>query len=227
MPVPREPETPEGLPAPSPAFTGVRVSSLCSLLPRPLLLTGIFREILAQHFGSAQNIEHPELIERVWRPDVTTGILIEAVHRDLPDLTEKRPAILVKRNSFRNVREGIADLNQGPIADRTGRQHYTTFWVGSHTFFCIARNGGEAELLATEVYRELHHFHPVIRNTALLLTFRVSEVGEIGQLEEARENYVVPVTVAYAWQDMWTLSQEAPILRSIRLSYILGCPAAD
>lgn len=202
-------------------YVGVRVSSLCSLYPRPLILTGLFREILTQHFADPQSIEEPDLRHLVWQSGTATSILVEAVTRRIPELTEFRPAVIIKRNTMQNLRLGINDKNQGPPTDGFGNTHYTTFWAGSHTLFCIARSGAQAELLATEVYREIHHFHPIIQNTALLHRLQVTEVGAVAELEESMEGFVVPVTVAYAFQDNWILSQEAPTLRSIRTSFIL------
>lgn len=204
-------------------FIGTTVSSLCSLYPRPLIITGLFREILTTHFADPETIEEPDLRDLVWQPGTATSILIESNHRHIPELTEFRPAVIIKRNTMQNRRLGIADLNQGPPTDPAGRAHYTTFWAGSHTLFCIARSGAQAELLATEVYRQLHQFHPVIRDFALLLRFQVTEVGAIAELEEARESFVVPITVAYAFYDAWTITQEVPILRSVKLSFITDC----
>lgn len=199
------------------------ISSLCSLLPRPLILTGLFKEILIRHFAKKEYIETPELAHLLWQEGEETSILIESIHRWRPELTEKRPAVIVKRNAFQNRRIGIGDRLNGSPADAQGNGHYATFWVGSHTLFCLGGSGAQAELLGTEVYRELHHFHPLIRKTALLHRLQVTEVGAIAELEEATENFVVPVTVGYVWEDRWVIRQEVPTLRSIRFSLIADC----
>lgn len=207
----------------APQFIGITVSNLCSVLPRPLILTGLFRELLIRHFAKAEYVENPELAHLLWQEGEKSPILIESVHRWRPETTERRPAILIKRNSYSNRRMGIGDRNQGSPTDRFGTDHYTTFWVGSHTLFCIARSGAQAELLAAEVQRELHQFHPIIRASALLHRFQVTEVGTVAEVEEATESFVVPVTVGYAYEDQWTITQEAPVLRSLRLSFVLDC----
>lgn len=206
-----------------PEIRYIQSSALCSLLPRPLILTGLFREILTRHFASPDNIETPELAHLLWQEGETSGILIESIHRWRPELTEHRPAVIIKRNAYANQRVGIADRLMGPIADSRGTDHYSTFWAGSHTLFCIGGSGAQADLLGTEVCREIHHFHPVIRGTALLHRLEVKEVGAIAELEEATENFVVPVTVAYAYEDHWALTQERPTLQSLRLSFMLDC----
>lgn len=196
-------------------------SALCSLLPRPLLLTGFFRDILMRHFAERDQIEAPELQQLIWQQGEQTNILIESIHRWVPELTERRPAVVIKRNAYTNRRRGIGDRQQLPSADTFGNPHYATFWVGSHTLFCIGGSGAQAELLATEVQRELTEFGPVIRRTLNLHRFQVTEVGAIAELEEATENFVVPVTVGYAYEQVWSLAKQAPTLRTVSLSNLL------
>jgi hypothetical protein len=207
--------------AAKPQFIGTQFSNLCSLLPRPLLMTGVFRDLLIRHFSSRETIETPELQRLIWKQGEQTNILIEAIHRWVPELTEHRPAVIIKRNAYANRRMGIGDRQQMPSADRYGDPHYATFWVGSHTLFCLGGSGAQAELLATEVQRELTEFGPLILRSLGLHRFQITEVGAIAELEEATENFVVPVTAGYAYEQRWRLSQQAPTLRTISLSTIL------
>ena len=66
-------------------------------------------------------------------------------------------------------------------------------------------------------------FGPVIQRTLRLHRFSVTEVGAIAELEEATENFVVPVTVGYAYEQNWLIRQQAPTLRSVSLSTLLDC----
>jgi hypothetical protein len=103
-----------------------------------------------------------------------------------------------------------------------GNEHFETFWVGSHTLFCLgARSGAQAEALATEVRKEMAEFGPAILRTFCLHRFGVVEVGPISELEESTENFVVPVTVGWAFVERWQLLQQAPRLKRISLSYLL------
>jgi hypothetical protein len=205
---------------PIPQFVVPPPSAICSLLPRPLILTGFFRDILTRHFISPQYIEMPDLRHLIWREDLQTGILIESRWRWRPQLTQKRPAILISRNAYQNQRMGLQDRHQ-PTRGDGGEGHFATAWIGSHTFFCIGGSGAQAELLASEVQRELTEFGSLIERGMSLLRFQVLEVGAIGELEEATENYVVPVNVGYAFQELWVLRQQAPTLKRISLSMIL------
>jgi len=94
-------------------------------------------------------------------------------------------------------------------------------WVGSHTLFCIGGTGAQAEVLATEVQRELTEFASHYLRNMHLHRFQVVEVGAVGELEEATENFVVPVTVGYAFMQNWTVAQQAPTLHHVSLSLIL------
>jgi hypothetical protein len=146
---------------PTPPVTGrsaprpITLSTLCSLGWRPIMITGLVRDLMIRHFSTPANIEEADLRSVLWHDLPSTGILIESIHRWRGDLVEKRPAVIVKRNAQQNVRLGVADRLG---ADEQGHLSYQTFWVGSHTLFCIHGSGASVEILATEVQRELTQF---------------------------------------------------------------------
>jgi hypothetical protein len=184
---------------------------------RRLIMTGFFRDILIRHFTRQEGIEDLDLRHLLWREDERTNILIESIWRWRPQITEKRPAILIKRNSCRNVQKGIDNF---VATNRTGNEEFSTFWVGSHTLFCLGETGAIAEILSTEVQRELTQFGPRIRSTLGLNKFDVTDVGPIGELEEATENCVVPVTVGWAYEETWQLVKQALPIRRINLAFL-------
>lgn len=202
----------------TPRFAGTDFSSLCAYAPRPQLFTGLFIDILQRHFSAPERVEEPDLRHLLWHGDEGATILIESHHRWLPTQVERRPAIVVKRNAYSNFRAGVGDALQGNAANLQGDRTYSTFWVGSHTCFCIGGSGAQAELLGGEVQRELSQFGPEILRHADLHRWQVTEIGAVGILEEHHENFVVPVTVAYAYNETWTLRQEAPRLNAIGLT---------
>ena len=208
--------------AEEPLYLGTKISSVCSLMPRPIVLTGFLRDVLIRHFADVNSIEDPALRHLVWSNTMgASNILIESVHRWLPQYTEQRPGVIIKRNAYQNRRIGIGNKHQGPPADKRGDPHYSTMWVGSHTLFCIGGTGAQAEVLATEVQRELTEFAQHYARQMHLHRFQVVEVGAVGELEEATENFVVPVTVGYAYMENWVVSQQAPTLHHVSLSLIL------
>jgi hypothetical protein len=77
------------------------------------------------------------------------------------------------------------------------------------------------EILSTEVQRELTQFGPLMIEYLGLYNWQVTEVGAVSELEESRESYVIPVTVGWAYGEMWKLSREALKLRKVPLSVLL------
>lgn len=197
------------------------LSSLISLMPRPQLVTGMMVSWLQQHFSQSPNIEDPLLQQTLWAADIAaTQLVIESVYRWQPAITEGRPGIFVKRGPWRVLRLGIDDRKMGnmPIS---GNRHYISFIQGSHTLFCIAGSPAEAESVATETYREMLEFGPLFRRTFNFLKFQVIEVGEVSLIEEARENFVVPITIGYATQEAWQIAPRTPTLKAIKMSAFL------
>jgi hypothetical protein len=182
------------------------------------MLTGLFRDMLVRHFASPLMIEQRDLRQYVWSNDERTGILVESVHRYRSDTVGKRPAILIKRNAYASRKIVLSDLSG---TNGRGEDSYTKIWVGSHTLFCIHGTGASVEILATEVQRELTQFSPVVRQYLSLHSYDVTEVGAASILEEATQNCVIPITVAWAYQERWKLQPEALPLRRVPFSVLL------
>lgn len=199
-------------------------SAICSLLVQHQLLTGWFRDWLMRHFTSPLYIEQPDLRKLIWKPGEDTGILIETNHRWRPALTEKRPAVIIKRNDFSKQRVGaFGEVRQGPPVDLQGNRHLVTFWVGSYTLFCIGGSGAQAELLGTEVQREIGQFAPVMMaSIPSIMRLDTLQVGAVSQLQEAKDNWAVPVTVGVAYEERWVLRQQAPRMK-VSLSLLSEC----
>lgn len=203
-------------------------AGLCAPGMRPLVLTQMLRLWLTHHFeetvpadtvnnvpavaGRLENDTDTGPIPRMaWRPDPTTGIAIEADWAWQPALTERRPAVIIGRNDLERVRFGINDKMQGmPVGD--GGDRYENGWAGSHTLTCVGGDGAEVELLAAEVAREVNQFAPVVRAALDLLRLTLKTVGKPVQLPEGRVNWVVPITVTYAYTERWVVQSQAPPL---------------
>ena len=214
-PPPPPPPPPSGvtgkLRAPAP-------SALCSQGWRTLMITGLLRDLLVRHFSVPLHVEEPDLRHLVWREDERTGILIESINRWRGELVEKRPAVIIKPNGRQNIRWGIQN---SAGADEQGNRLFQTFWAGSHTLFCIHGSGASTEILATEVQRELTQFEYLMVQYLGLYSWQVTEVGGVAEVEEARESFVIPITVGWTYSEMWKLSEEALKLRKVPLSVLL------
>jgi hypothetical protein len=195
-----------------------KLCEVCSTGSRLRLLTGFIALWMREHFSLATAIEDPALQARVWKPTQDTGILIESISKWDPTTTGKRPAIIVKRNSQNILRQIIEDRLMPGMGPEATRGMYSSFRQGSHTVFCIGGESAETEILAEEVLRELMHFAVVLRHPLRLHKLLVTEVGELALLEEADENFVVPITIAYAFEDSWEITNNAPLVTRVDLS---------
>ena len=205
----------------------VSTSSLCEHGWQPLLLTGFLRDTLARQWSDPQNILAPELKQFIWSEDDTSGILIESVTRFRADSLEKRPAIMIKRNSYRPLSLGIGNkihgVGENAYATQKGAHtRYLLQFIGTHTLFCIGGSGASTEILATEVLNNFVEFAIPLQRHLNLKTFTVSEVGALHKLDEAKENFVVPITLSWCYEHTWELRHESLPLQSISLTSILG-----
>jgi hypothetical protein len=220
------PGNPPAKDAPQPQST-VNVSYLCDNGWQPLLITGFLRDLLIRQWANPLNILAPEFKQYIWSESAASGILIESVHRYRADLVEKRPAIMIKRNSFRNVQTGFSgQIFGGGVAayenEKGAISRHTTLFAGSHTLFCIHGTGASTEILATEVMTHLMACLYPIRLHLGLRQFSVTDVGAIQELEESSENYVIPITVGWGYEHTWELNDESLPLQSVSLSGLLG-----
>lgn len=201
------------------------ISSLCTEGLRPSVLTGVILRLITRHFSVERGIQHPKLKSYIWNRDPrTTKILIVPVWRWLTLSSQLRPAIVVKRNALRPRQLGISDgeavtaseprsdtdripLNQEAISQIAV--------AGSHTIFALANEADAAEILSTEVWTRLMQYQQAIQTEFGFHRFRVAEIGPISKLEEASEDFVVPITVAYAYIEAWSVWSSSPFLKRI------------
>lgn len=174
-------------------------------------------------FGDPGNIENKQLRDNIWTPDIeTTRILIEWVWDDTTKELARRPALLVKDNGIKPTNVGIDHGRTEGVHEATlGGQAYAIPITGSHTVFALGREGGEAQLLATEVRRYLMQFAPKIRPDLELIRFQWLGNGPVTHVEEYREHYMVPITFGYAYWEYFELVPETPILKTVKFDNVL------
>lgn len=212
------------------------ISSLCSSGLTPNILTGALVAILRDHFSNPDNLEFggknefrvvdgqevplEELQGYVWTPDRrTTKILIDPVWLYNRQDEQRRPAIYVKRNQITGEKVAIADgmtIAAGGNGRVPGRLQVRAI-NGSHTAFCVAGSGAEAEMLGTEVFSHLMGFAQVLREELKLHAFDVQSVEAVSHFEEFNDKFVVPVVVAYKAVKAWRTDKVAPWLKSFTI----------
>lgn len=204
-------------------------SSLCSTGHTPLIITGAYLRFMQEHFSDPNKVENPELRDNIFvaEPDDTTegtyptGILIDPIYKWNPRRFSKRLAIYIARNEINIQRLGINDgmtVGLGKDADGNlktyeGDKHEVGV-LGSHTFFCIGRTGAEAEILASEVFREVQHFAPVLRRDLKLHRLVIAGYTGLNQLEEYDQHFVVAISIGWAYIEAWRLVPLAPWLKT-------------
>lgn len=182
-------------------------------------MTGFLKQVLAQHFCDTDNILNAAIrADMVARGGYSAAnpnsLLIEALERWLQGQgSESRPALLIKSHQWDSVRVGIGNSSGG--STQTGAEHFYCQWNGSHTVFALAANGREAQDLATEIALVFLFYSKVIEHELGLHRFVPVSIGEIAAVKESKENYVVPVTVAYVVPQEWVLEPDAPRLKRI------------
>jgi hypothetical protein len=164
------------------------------------------------------NLEDPDLrqtnTEFLWTKNVeTTKIAIDSSTVWEPALTEHRPALIVKRNDWQHRRISIDNRVHGS-SRADGAAEYTNLWLGSHTVFALSGEGAECEKLAAETYRELNQFAGKMRKALNLMRLEMVSIGALAKLEEASENFAVPLNIGYAFSESWIVHPNAPPLRS-------------
>ena len=194
------------------------LSALCSYGQSPLVMTGALRQVLIQHFSDVRNILNATLRERmtregVWSEGTETGLMIESLHQWRPELTETRPALILKEGDWTWQRMGIGDQMGDEL--RTGKLNFGGYWQGSHTVFALAKEGAEAQILAIETIKCFLWFQQIIMEQLELQRFVPISLGSVAALKESREHYVVPIVVGYVVPEFWYLQPDAPRLKRI------------
>jgi len=182
------------------------------------MVTGTLRQILMQHYADPDHVEDAVLRDYLeengaWTPGTDTGLYIESLARWRPELTEMRPAIVLKEGDWSWRRVGIGDYAGADY--RSGAESYSGLWTGSHVVFALGGEGAETQNLAYETAKVLTYLSPLIVDELGLHRFVPVKIGALQALKESTENYVVPVSFAYVAEESWSLQPDAPRLKRI------------
>jgi hypothetical protein len=191
-------------------------NAACAQLSTKGAFEALIVELLRRHFADADHLQVAALRNFIWNSDFKQSeILIESVFNWKPDTTKQRPALLVRANDFTNRRLGIGDRLQGVQMDAHGNPHFSTMWDGSATVFVIAGNDIMADLLAGEVQRHTTEYASILLRVLRLHRFGAVKVGKTAFFEEARQKFVIPVTIGVRIEHRWILIRQAPRLKAV------------
>lgn len=167
-------------------------------------ITAVLKIILTSYFSEKDNILHTGLKDRIFSDTDGPGLTIEAASAFVPNIAERRPAIIIRRGEWKNVQEGFYG---GAIQDASINT-YVRMIAGSHNIICIGKTPGEAEILGDEVFRLFAHITPKLLTNSCLDTFRVAGLSEVKPLHEGRDHYAAMIQVMYRFHETWEIEIE-------------------
>lgn len=149
-------------------------------------------------------------------------LLIKASWSQDQSQAQQTPSLLVKREPFYSERISMLDrslvgMNSEGVYEGTEMQVNV---VGAHTIICRGKSGGEADLLAQEIYFRFLHYQQVIKKDFQLGNFQAKSVDAIRQrTDEATSTFYTVVRLEWAYVYRWRVIPEAPILKRIGFEY--------
>lgn len=192
-----------------------RARPICHIRRTPLVLRGMLVEVTRRLYSEAETL--PVGVETVYDEDPRKSrIWIDADFVWEDEHPEFRPAIYVKLSplqyrSLTGRRDGRMhmDLEQGEY-------FHTRNGVGTATWIHVGRTAGEACQLAGVTLDYLDALGPVIKQDLSFESFHLVGSGPLAMVaRESRERYTDMVSVAFAFQDTWSLKYESPKLKRL------------
>jgi hypothetical protein len=185
----------------------------------PFKITGLVVQFLRSRFFTGANIGNPDLKGYLWSADdAASRILIEPAFRYKTRDVGRRPAYLVARQQVAAEQTALSGSRMTMMSENRGGLTgvcYNMIVKGSHQIACVGQTGAEAEALAIEAFYACMEFAPVLKSEGALGRLSVDGMGPLQKIDENQENLSVVVSLSWAYTHSWTLSQTAPILKSI------------
>lgn len=178
------------------------LSRLCNKLLSPVDFTALFQALLISYFSNPDNIIEENLKQYTYRPDDSTGIIIEAAGRYNPEKGDHRPAILISREDWKVLPPG---LGQGLIQGDPNKEVYVRTYSGAHNIICIGKTVAAADLLAGEVLHFLVQVLPEIRKVLPLSHLDVNGMSKPTPVGEGRTHFAVAIPVVYTFDVRWEI----------------------
>lgn len=205
-------ETPDG----SLTYDWLDASDVCPEGFSPATLDKLYMRLLKNHFSDPDKIMNPTLKDYTYNTDTQLS-KIRIVMNTTFDLGDdgKLPALIVKRGRQRMQRVAIDDFGEGGQPSQ-GLPHFVRFLQGSHRVLCLGPVDGFTEALAFEVFTLFNCVSPVVRKDLPLHDFQVTDLSEIGILDDLGNTLGVAVESVYAYEYGWTLKYITPTLRTLR-----------
>jgi len=179
------------------------LSRICGKPLSPVDFTALFQTLLISYFSSPENILDPNLKSLVYRPDDTTGIIIEAAGRWNPGAGDHRPAILISRGEWK---VSPPSLGLGLIQGGGEPDTYLIGYTGSHNIICIGKTPAAADTLGGEILHFISQVMPKIRESLPVSRILVVGLSDAKPFDEGRTHFAVSIPIMYEFEVRWTIS---------------------
>jgi len=176
--------------------------------PTPVSLTSFIVDMLKVCFE--ESTEYPYVRGDVDRSKIS---IVEA-NRLKPDEIQKRPAVIAKRGTVNVQRRVIGDSMS---KNKHGEISFFVDFIGTFDIQCVSTAAEESEIIAEEVNTCLLCFQTLISKDWDFLTFQLVNIGETTPFEEYKEAFNTSVIIQYEIAKIWTLKQDAPLLKKLGL----------
>jgi hypothetical protein len=189
----------------------------------PYNVMGGVARALKEHFGSASNINDPDLKGYIWTPDErATRLSIEPAHKVNLRNTQQRPALLLSRGEVGFELFGLGGGRStahfdtdGPMEGFQRGVNFNSAARFNVSVTAVGQTGAESELLGWESAMFLLTYAPVLKESMRLGTFIVKGLGKPQLLPENKDNWVSQVELTVASAISWRLSVDGPVLKKI------------
>lgn len=200
---------------------GDNVTTLGSIRKTPMVLYGIFVELLRQIYS--EEIQDPDL-GWVWAgKDGATNtdpnaskIWIDTEYKWNDEAPDFRPAIFISLQTITYASyagsnsRGLIGVNL-----KEGEYDYERSGKAAVEFVHIGNTKGEGVKLAEQTLDYLDAFADVIRKEFCFEKFFIQEATPIQVVKEDREKFRSTVKAHMEWSDTWTLKLESPKLMKV------------
>lgn len=190
---------------------------------RPAYVTQAFLS-LARHYFTKEEYLVTDRFRKKHNHSVIPSpedmVIIESPMAWPVELTDKRPAIFVRRLNWTYRRLGIGDGRWGGTEAVIQQNTYSWAWRGHHIFFLISKEGGELDLLTEEVINLLARFTPVIRSLFDFTAYQLASIGKVEAYTSTHDYFQVPLIVQYDWIETWQLEPGIETVREIITEYM-------
>ena len=199
-------------------------SSLC-FMKDPSIITGVFLQFTRCMFFSADSIVNEQLKGYIWTDASDSRIVIDPSYKWNSKNVQQRPSIYIKREAVSiNSQLGLGAGQHVSHFNADGNHRgvdNTVLMSGGHSLICIGQSSSEAENIGHELLFKFIEYREPLQKEAKLGKLAVGGLSSVSKADENKENWVVVISLAWAYSHNWTLYQEAPILKKMALGVAL------